>query len=268
MATFRGTLIGGVLQPHTRLGNGLELGTSVAFHAKAKTRESTNSTKPQSSARAVEMTNVVASEHPSIRPNTRSQKARETSMVVGRQPKTQNQLSRREAELDRREQKLLLLQQQLLQSVTLPRRKSTVRKRYIPHQMPQPLVQRDDRAPYAQPEEKLANTDPMRSEIEVRERELYHKEEVLRWKRKAFVLEQKLASARAADLAEPPETDTMATLPLAPENDSVTEPSDDYPSDPGSKDGQDDPFADIHAQSTPLQRGARRQTRIKLPKRR
>jgi len=273
MVTFRGTLIDGVLQPRTRLGNGLELSTSVAFHAKAKKSERASSIKPKSDARVVEMANVDTSEPPSTRPHTGSLKAPETTILVGRQgkarePYTQrDRLSKREAELDRREQQLLLLQQQLQQSGALPRRRSTLRGHSASHQKPRPLDQGDDRARYAQSEVGLTTTDPREFDFATRERELHHKEEVLRWKRKAFVLEQKLAGARRNDLAKPPESDTLTTSAPAPEYDPVTEPPDVSLSDSGFEDGQNDLFADLHTQAPSLQRGERRRTRIKLPRR-
>jgi hypothetical protein len=99
------------------------------------------------------------------------------------------------------------------------------------------------------------------SDFALRERELHHREELLRWKHKNFVLQQELDRARGKDLAQPREPgDSMISPPPLSAYDLGTETYETAPDDSVSEHGWDDPFAGF--------KGAHQQTQIKLPRRR
>jgi hypothetical protein len=175
LETFRGTLVDGILQPNVRLGNGMRLSTKPEIlkpqitekrrarnHEARRLRESAH---PPSEA-------PVKSLHQSDMPSSRkrilpTRPERSTSPL----PKTPRDLDleRREAQIAKRERELIQLQQQLLLRTT--------------HNSPGIRAE-------AEPDSKLAI-------IEARERALEQKEELLRYKRKTWLLEQKLAQATA-----------------------------------------------------------------------
>jgi hypothetical protein len=220
---FRGTLVAGILQPWTRLGNGLKLSTPKMLQ-----REESPTTSKEITPRRREST----------------PKARKVLVDKDLKPSEKpmlrrSALSKREAELVRREQQLLLLQQQLLQNAaTAPLRM-------------------------------VLSTDPGTSrtaELKAKERELQHQEQMLKWKRKAFLLEQKLA-ARTRDPQIQARTsnrrsrrrlansDEKATTP--PTSGTVDDPPEEAAEDtnPGGK--RHDAYGDLFDQY--------RRTRIKLP---
>jgi hypothetical protein len=165
LETFRGTLIDGVLQPNVRLGNGLHL------------------------SRETHMTSNLEGQ----KPDTRQYKTKEFDRSVG--PPTQvptkpkglkgaqgrqdssppSDLELREARIAEREQEIVLLQEQIIETLRI--------------QNTRPGQERSARAGIEEESRRRA------AELEARERALEQKEELLRYKRKVWILEQKLAQA-------------------------------------------------------------------------
>ncbi|KAF2691735.1 hypothetical protein K458DRAFT_381577 [Lentithecium fluviatile CBS 122367] len=265
LATFRGTLVDGVLQPNVRLGNGLTLTTSVKLDGHVATK---------AKLRTAENVKTGAHKHPAVRfhpvpPKRRDEKpeVERRREIPGLRPNRQlsaqnNELSDREAELNRRERELLRLQQQLLlRAVAPPRERSAPPGRYDPQEEP-PTSNRPAEGPTSS-HSRISDLELRERDFELRERELQHKNELLRWKHKNLVLQkrlaqQKLARARAKGLVERWKTEeSMTTLSPTPEDESFDElfPGDSaLPEDPTPADEPSDPFSELY--------------RIKLPKRR
>lgn len=182
LETFRGTLIDGILQPNVRLGNGLRLSTKPemlkpqitqkrrARNQEARRRNSTAPLLDKQSPKPLHQSPTPSPRHPTLptRPAT--------SLPQPHMHPRALDLERREALIARREQDLIKLQQQLLHTMHSAARTDT------------------------QPDTKIAH-------IEARERALEQKEELLRYKRKTWLLEQKLAKAMARTRVSDPQTD-------------------------------------------------------------
>ncbi len=203
LETFRGTLVDGVLQPNVRLGNGLRLSNKPEIlkpqitekrrarnHEAAKLRESVG-LGPKASAKLLDRLGV------------RSAKERPSPSTV-RKPKPSpralpqdHDLELREAQLAQRERELLKLQHQLLLQTMRNQDSPSRRERYSRSQP------RDDSYPNKhrtrEPAEARTYTesDTIAADIEARKKALEQEEELLRYKRKAWLLEQKLAQATA-----------------------------------------------------------------------
>lgn len=178
--TFRGTLVDGKLQPNVLLGNGFDLSIiSGILSPEVKAIESLPDTKAKRQK---------IDEFPDRPLARRSDK---TTMSTSRKrspasfpssPRVQDEdLRRREADVTRREQDLIRLQ---LESTTQTSTNATLR-----------LPQGDEATPLA-PGVSLSSVFKKKAaELAAKERELEQREELLRWKRKAWLLEQKLARA-------------------------------------------------------------------------
>ena len=280
LGSCRGTFVDGVLQPHTRPMNALELDSSLELDFNMKSSRRRDSSKTRRRAPAVEDDNVATVKGPPTNPKIESRRDRKMETAVPLEPK--NRLGKKEAELNRREQQLLHRQQQLLQRTTPRRRKSLSSARDHPHREIEESHHDRSRALHNAIDEKPPQPDPRMSDIETRERELRHKEEILRWERKTFMLEQELAKARgqasvertlARAKVEVRRTGSMgksptSTLPPPPNEKATIEPSDPLPDDSHRQLEPDDAFADFDIQAPTVQQGGQTPTEIRLPRRR
>ncbi|KAF1951721.1 hypothetical protein CC80DRAFT_553091 [Byssothecium circinans] len=177
-ASFRGTLIDGVLQPNVRLGNGIRWSSQNYFRPNVPLRELDGVGSPRDNSRAdgarvneqrKERTQVSLGSEPTSFTQARVEK----DAAVWRQgPLATNEaeehLSRREKELIERERQLLQLQQQLLMHTSQAAPSTSAQNSGATHIL---------------------------AAVEARERKVKHREELLKWKHKTLMLEQKLADA-------------------------------------------------------------------------
>jgi hypothetical protein len=276
LATFRGTLIDGVLQPNVRLENGLNLSTSLTLNLKttALNRESFVTTKEEACTAKNHAHGI--QDHRPTRSHIGSRKTRNEEARLGKRrdvrDSSQNKkvsvqnssINEREAELNKRQQQLLLLQQQLLMQSMTPMSKETLAQRYSnSRQRSDASHPHDGRFGYGQP----TRSTPSISDFELRERELHHREELLRWKHKNFVLQQQLAIARGRDPAELAELEDSTRVSSPPKSGVPTESFQATLDDSTSEPEWDD-FAGLNVPSpNPSRRAGQRRTRIKLPRR-
>jgi hypothetical protein len=205
LETFRGTLIDGVLQPNVRLGNGLRLSPNprilkpqltekrrVRNHEAKKVRESVG-LPPRAPTKLLDRLGV--SRDRPLPPKLDRHLPLATPVPPQRAPPRRDyDLEHREAQVAQRERELIQLQQQLLlqtmrtqhdrprrerPSRSFPRDSTYTRE----HRTPQSARSRTD----TEPESKAAD-------MEAKEKALAQEEELLRYKRKAWLLEQKLAA--------------------------------------------------------------------------
>lgn len=201
LETFRGTLVGGILQPNVRLGNGLRLSNKPEIlkpqiTAKRRARNQEARRLDESGHRPSKP--PVKQPHqlnvPSLRERTSPGRLGKSTPPLRKSPRDLD-LERREAQIAKREQELIQLQQQLLQTMQAQSIK--------PNQEKIHGKQTQD-SPDSETETKLVA-------IEARERALEQKEELLRYKRKTWLLEQKLAQVTARSPPRPRLRETEAS---------------------------------------------------------
>ncbi|USP82453.1 hypothetical protein yc1106_09727 [Curvularia clavata] len=194
LQTFRGTLVDGVLQPNVRLGNGLRLSDKpeilepqITEKRRKQNREATKRSEgagssSETSAKSPRQANVSSAKK--VARTERPNKA----IPPPRKSFGDLEVEKREAQVAQRERELMRLQQQLLRALHAQsaqlyqgKRRNTVRQ--LTHEPPKIGAK--------------AEPDPKIADIEARERALEQKEELLRYKRKTWLLEQKLAQATA-----------------------------------------------------------------------
>ncbi|RMZ72182.1 key lime pathogenicity [Pyrenophora seminiperda CCB06] len=200
MQTFRGTLIDGILQPNVRLGNGLCLSDDPGILDTEVNEGKRTATRPLKGVTSSEIPNgkplhqldAHLSRNRSLR--QRSDKPLPQSRSSRALPRPRD-LERREAQIAERERELLQIQQRLLlQTVRnqsfLPRRKRAVRAPREEYN-----TSHEHRIEPSASAHTFDEPSPRIADIEARERALQQQEELLRYKRKAWLLEQKLAQA-------------------------------------------------------------------------
>ncbi|XP_014551586.1 hypothetical protein COCVIDRAFT_42137 [Bipolaris victoriae FI3] len=206
LETFRGTLVGGILQPNVRLGNGLRLSNKPEIlkpQITAKRRARNQEARRLDESGYQPLKSPVKQPHqlsvPSSRERTPSGRLGKSTLPPRRNPRDLD-LERREAQISKREQEIIQLQQQLLQTMQAQSIKSNQDKIHgkQTHDSPDP------------------STDAKLAVIEARERALEQKEELLRYKRKTWLLEQKLAQVTARS---PPRREFRGTEAGARERD-------------------------------------------------
>lgn len=187
LETFRGTLIGGILQPNVRLGNGLHLSNKpeilkpqITAKRRARNQEARRLNEREHLSSNLPVKQPHQLNMPFSRERTPPERLGRSTPPLRKSPRDLD-LERREAQIAKREQELIQLQQQLLQTMQAQSIKSNQEKIHgkQTHDSPDPET-----------ETKLAA-------IEARERALEQKEELLRYKRKTWLLEQKLAQVTA-----------------------------------------------------------------------
>ncbi|KAG9189608.1 hypothetical protein G6011_06476 [Alternaria panax] len=202
LETFRGTLVDGVLQPNVRLGNGLRLSPNPEIlkpqliekrlarnHEASRLRQSAG-LPPRAPAKLLDSLGMRSLRDRPVPPRV------DISKPFPRALPRDGHLGVREAQLAQREGELIKLQQELL--------RRTMRNQSTP-----PREERHPRSPprdgsYAnkyrtrEPTEARTPTenDTTAADIEAKRKALELEEELLRYKRKAWLLEQKLAQAQ------------------------------------------------------------------------
>ncbi|KAI4670319.1 uncharacterized protein J4E79_000600 [Alternaria viburni] len=254
LETFRGTLVDGVLQPNVRLGNGLRLSNKPEMlkpqltakrrarnHEAARLRESVG-LPPKAPAKLLDGLDVRSLRE---RPLPTSSDRRKP---FPRTPPRDRDLELREAHLASKELELIKLQQQLLRQ-TMRIQNSPPRRERHPRSQP-----RDDnytnthRTRESSEARTYTESDTTAAEIEARRKALEQEEELLRYKRKAWLLEQKLAEASARPPRSPRRRparqyddeaqdydDTRYSIEVPPERDALS----DVQHDEGAADGND-----------------------------
>jgi len=200
LETFRGTLIDGVLQPNVRLGNGLRLSNNpdildseiTETRKKATRRSKDAAPSPEPRRKPLRQLDVHSSRNPPL--SQESDRPRLPTRLQSRALPWARDLERREAQIAERERELLQIQQRLLlQTVrnqsSPPRPNQTVRS---PPESNTPHEHRTQRLASAHTDDESS---VKVADIEARERALQQQEEILRYKRKVWLLEQKLAQA-------------------------------------------------------------------------
>lgn len=201
LETFRGTLVDGVLQPNVRLGNGLRLSPKPEIlkpqitekrrarnHEANRLRESVG-LPPKAPAKLLDSLGMRSLRDRPLPPRVDKPKPSPRASPRDRD------LELREAQLAQRERELIKLQQALLRQ-TMRNRSTPPRQERHPRSPP-----RDDSYSNTyrtrEPTEARTSTehDTTTADIEARKKALEQDEELLRYKRKAWLLEQKLAHA-------------------------------------------------------------------------
>lgn len=300
---FRGTLVDGVLQPRTRLSNALKLSDGRdkenpfwAITDSAGTQQSPNSVKmaavknssvatreqgmdpynmhsyllnetaQQSSHRSGAMES--GSQYAPLRTeDTELFRQRELDLTWRRgielsQTRETELFEQREAERSRNRKAIFLRQQEA---------RLNVRERQL-LRLQQKLLEKTITPPSTSPNlpaEGGAGWDARLAEVEARERELQHREEVLKWKRRAFVLEQRLAMTGATDTPYPPENGNHAPASCPSPGDSPSsELLEQDPSDGVLDNSPPDPYSEFDLEAPPRipKRIRQGRTRIRLPR--
>jgi hypothetical protein len=205
LETFRGTLVNGMLQPNVRLGNGLRLSIKANIlkpqitkkrrarnHEAKELRESVG-LPPRAPAKLLDRLGV-SRDRPL--PQRSDSPPPATMLPFPRRPapRRDHDLERREAQIAQRERQLIQLQQQLLLQTMRtqndrPRRERT--RRSPPRDS---YYSREYRTPTPTRVHRDMDADSNATVIDAREKALAQEEELLRYKRKAWLLEQKLAA--------------------------------------------------------------------------
>lgn len=199
LKTFRGTLVDGVLQPNVRVGNGLRLSNKpeilkpqITEKRRARNREANKRSEGAGSlsrmpAKSPRQLNMLSS-----REGASSGRPDKALLLPQKSPRDLD-LEWREAQVARRERKLMQLQQQLLQTMQAQSTQPYQGKRRNT-QVQQPQEQQPQESSITSAKTK---PDSKTTDIEARKQALEQQEELLRYKRKAWLLEQKLAQVTA-----------------------------------------------------------------------
>ncbi|KAI2478663.1 hypothetical protein Ptr902_09629 [Pyrenophora tritici-repentis] len=201
LETFRGTLIDGVLQPNVRLGNGLRLSNNYDFLDPESTERGTKATKrpkgvappPEPLAKPLSQSDVRSSRKRPLAPE--SDRPRLLTRSPSRLLPRPRDLERREAQIAERERELLQIQQRLLLQTVRSQRSLSRRDRPVRSPPREYNTQHDHRRQRPTSAHIDDDSTSKIADIEARERALQQQEELLRYKRKAWLLEQKLAQA-------------------------------------------------------------------------
>ncbi|KAI4956101.1 hypothetical protein J4E91_000311 [Alternaria rosae] len=251
LETFRGTLVDGVLQPNVRLGNGLRLSNKPEIlkpqvkakrrarnHEAARLRESVG-LPPKAPAKLLDRLDVRALRD---RPLPTSSDRPKPSP---RTPLRDRDLELREAQLAERERELIRLQQQLLRQTMRIQNSPPHRERHARSQPRDTNYTNTHRTREPTEARTYTESDTTAADIEARRKALEQDEELLRYKRKAWLLEQKLAQAtarpprrRAARQYDPEAQDyddTRYARGVSPQQEAVH----DAQHDDGAADGHD-----------------------------
>jgi hypothetical protein len=185
MESFRGTLIAGVLQANVRLGNGLQLLTDPHLLPRKKT--SHKGGRSVCSVRSEVPSPSVTSTADSLdRVAVSAKRQRPSTSAPGHAPPVHEDTNdRRVPEYVQRERKLRRI---IEQPVPPAERSRYPRPSYIKDQ-----AAREDQSPEAGSESAITHMARRIATLEAKERDLRQREELLRWKRKAWYLEQQLA---------------------------------------------------------------------------
>ncbi|CAN9475268.1 unnamed protein product [Alternaria alternata] len=203
LETFRGTLIDGILQPNVRLGNGLHLSPKPhikkpplaekkqARNPKAKRPREAAGLPPKAPARHLHSLDVQSPAGPPLPSNVHKPKPSRQA------PPQERDVELREAQLAQRERELIQLQQELLRQ-TLRIQSTLLRQdrhsRFSPHHDTNANKHRTRGPTEASIHSEYDTT---AADIEAKKEALAQKEMLLKYKRKAWLLEQKLARVQS-----------------------------------------------------------------------
>jgi hypothetical protein len=201
LKTFRGTLIDGVLQPNVRLGNGLRLSNkpdilSPRFIEKRRARDrdvrlrERVSLPPKASAKLLDRQDMGSEMAQTRRPGRKP-----LPRTPPRTPSRDRNLEYREAQLAGRERELIRIQQQLLRQTMRLQNSSQHRERHVMSQPRDNGYPNKRRTRESTEARTYTESDTTAADIETRRKALEQEEELLRYKRKAWLLEQKLAES-------------------------------------------------------------------------
>ncbi|KAL1796428.1 hypothetical protein ACET3X_004968 [Alternaria dauci] len=209
LETFRGTLVDGVLQPNVRLGNRLHLspnpqiltpqlaGKRRARDHKAKTLRESVGLHPRAPARLLDSLGV----RPSKDRHLPSKVHKPEPLQPARSQ--ERDLELREVQLAQRERELIQIQQELLRQ-TMRIQSMPPRQDWHPPSPPRDDSYANKHRTREPPEARMhSEYDTIAADIEARRKTLEQEERLLRYKRKAWLLEQKLAQAQAQSTGRP-----------------------------------------------------------------
>jgi hypothetical protein len=176
--TFRGTLVDSILQPNVRLGNGLDLSTILGILSLEMKQRGTLGDVKEKRRGDDKPAHMAPAKNPEKTRDPSSRKRPSAPWLISSSPVQNEDLKRQEADVAGREQDLVHLQQQFNAQI------ATKATRRFPHGYKGP-----------RPVSKASQSGFRRKAAEpaAKERELEQREELLRWKRKTWWLEQKLA---------------------------------------------------------------------------
>jgi hypothetical protein len=205
LETFRGTLVDGSLQPNVRLGNGLRLSIKANIlkpqvtekrrrrNHEAKELRKSVGLPPRAPAKLLDRLGVSRDRpHP---PRVEEHPSRTTTPAPPQRPapRRDDELERREAQIVQRERELIQLQQQLLLQ-TMRTQNDRPRRERAPQSPPRDSTYIRDQRTTKSRARNYAEPDTETAVMEAREKALAQEEELLRYKRKAWLLEQKLVA--------------------------------------------------------------------------
>ncbi|KAF1947350.1 hypothetical protein EJ02DRAFT_365678 [Clathrospora elynae] len=279
LETFRGTLVDGVLQPNVRLGNGLGLSDKPTIlkpqvqekrrtrnYEARKLREEVG-LPPRAPAKLLDRLGVRS---PRDRPSPPRFDRPQPPRFDRPTPVQDRDLERREAQVAQRERELIQLQQQLLLQTMRNQNTRPHRERVSQYPPRDNTYSREHRTPASARAPTATKSDPKTADIEARERALEQREELLRFKRKTWILEQKLAQAtgRPPPAQEAYEGDVDAPKrtsqpPYEPPSRRVAATEPEHRSS-----GDDFPSTDFDLDASPPEALKTLRSRIQLPSRR
>ncbi|CAE7206934.1 hypothetical protein PTTW11_09630 [Pyrenophora teres f. teres] len=200
LETFRGTLIDGVLQPNVRLGNGLRLSNNYDMDPESTERGKKATKRPKGAIpppglleKPLPQSDTHSSRNRPLAP--KSDRPQLSTRSPSRPLPRARDLERREAQIAERERELLQIQQRLLLHTVRSQQSRPRRDRPVRSPQREYNTQHEHRT--QRPASAHTDNEPSSKmiDIEARERALQQQEELLRYKRKAWLLEQKLAQA-------------------------------------------------------------------------
>ncbi|KAB2107753.1 hypothetical protein AG0111_0g4474 [Alternaria gaisen] len=276
LKTFRGTLIDGTLQPNVRLGNGLHLSLKPqikkpwlaekkqAQTPKAKRSREAAGLPPNAPARHLHSLDVQSPTGPPLPSNVHKPKPSRQA------PPQERDVELREAQLAQRERELIQLQQELLRQTlriqsTLPRQDR--HPRFSPHHDSNANKHRT-----REPTEARIHSeyDTTAADIEAKKEALAQKEMISKYKRKVWLLEQKLARVQSTGRSQSRRAARRYGTEVQEHN---AQHSPDYPSGKGNvpdaqHDYDDVPVAFDLDHASPTEALETLRSRIRLPTRR